>query len=76
MALTRTVAQGGSAGGHLAAFTALCGTVPAAETFVKVLYWYTWQGIAAQCAWRAVAGIVRKGALETGAAGGGRGRAK
>ena len=55
------------------AHTALTGMLPTAETLMKLVVWRNWQCNSTQQAWRATCAILRKGALETGAAGGGRG---
>ena len=55
------------------AHCALIGVLPTAESLMKLVFWRSWQRVSTQVAWRATSAIMRKGALETGAAGGGRG---
>ena len=55
------------------AHLALCGVLPTAESVLSLLFWRCWRIVSVQTAWRATAAIMRKGALETGAAGGGGG---
>lgn len=53
------------------AHLALCGVLPTAESVLTLLFWRCWKSVSVQTAWRATAAIMRKGALETGEAGGG-----